>query len=537
MSQLYQPPRVDIPRSTFQRNHSYKTTFDSGYLVPFYVDEALPGDTFNLRVSMFARLATPIVPIMDNMYMDVHFFAVPNRLVWDNWQKFCGEQENPGDSTDFVVPSFPPGTGWAEGTLADYFGLPTEAWPVGQPQPSALPFRAVKLIWNQWFRDQNLQNSLVVPKDDGPDNPADNVALLPRGKRHDYFTSCMPWPQKGPGVDIPIGQLTVRTSASDLVTGSVANPMRLAGPTGAFPAANTLAGFGTGVNSGTIGTGAAGTPTAGTQVHPVNLYADGASSAGGGTINDLRQAVAIQRLLEKDARGGTRYIELLKAHFGVTSPDARLQRSEYLGGTSIPIIINPVAQTSGTANDPSTGYSGSPQGNLAAVGTGAASGVGFTKSFVEHTILIGFVSIRADLSYQQNLNRMWTRKTKHEFYWPSLAHLGEQAVYNYEIYGGNANPTGIFGYQERWSEYRYKPSQITGKFRSNATGTLDWWHLSQDFGATPPTLGATFIQDKPPVERVVAVKDEPEFLFDSYFDLKCARPMPLYSVPGMMDHF
>ncbi|AXH74202.1 MAG: major capsid protein [Microviridae sp.] len=540
MARLYQPPRVDIPRSTFQRNHSYKSTFDSAQLVPFFVDEALPGDTFNLKCSLFARLSTPIVPIMDNLYMDVHFFAVPNRLVWDNWQKFCGEQENPGDSTDYIVPSFPPGTGWGEGTLADYFGLPTEAWPVGQPQPSALPFRAYKLIWNQWFRDQNLQNSLVVDKDDGPDDPAQNTALLKRGKRHDYFTSCLPWPQKGPGVDIPIGQLPVRTSATDLITGAQSNPARWANAAGGFPGSSLTIATGSGVNSGAFGqTATAGTMAGGAQMHPVNLYADGgnAVTGTGGTINDLRQAVAIQRLLEKDARGGTRYIELLKAHFGVTSPDARLQRSEYLGGQSIPIHINPIAQTSPTASDPATGYAKTPQGNLAAVGVGAANGVGFTKSFVEHCIIIGLVSIRADLSYQQNMNRMWTRKTKHEFYWPSLAHLGEQAVYNYEIYGGNANPMGVFGYQERWAEYRYKPSQVTGKFRSNATGTLDWWHLAQDFGATPPTLGATFIEDKPPVERIVAVKDEPEILFDSYMDLKCARPMPLYSVPGLMDHF
>jgi len=519
---MYTPPKAEISRSTFHRNHGYKSTFSSGVLVPFYVDEALPGDTFNLKVSIFARLATALVPVMDNMFMDVQFFAVPNRLVWNNWQKFCGEQETPNASTDYTVPSFPPGTGWSAGTLADYFGLPTQAAPVGSVMPSALPFRAYKLIWNQWYRDQNLQVPVPVDLDDGPDDPAYSTNLLRRGKRADYFTTCLPWPQKGPGVEIPLSgyPLVVPLNANSAPTfnGSTAG--------GPAPLTSTA-----GASDVTIATTIAGSLN---WADP-KLAADLSSGTGGSTINDLRQAVQIQRMYERDARGGTRYVELLKSHFGVTSPDARLQRPEYLGGASIPINVNPVAQTAPQVTD------STPQGNLAGYGIVAASGVGFTKSFVEHSIIIGLVSVRADMTYQQNTNRMWLRKTRFDFFWPALAHLGEQAVTNQEIYN-YSNPTTVFGYQERWAEYRYYPSQVTGKFRSNDPQSLDFWHLAQDFGNTQPVLGPTFIEERPPIARVIAVpgtvqNPEPEFLFDSHFQLKCARPMPLYSVPGMMDHF
>jgi len=519
-----QVPKAEIPRSTFDRSHGHKTTFDAGYLIPFLVDEALPGDTFNVNLTGFARLATPIFPIMDNMYMDTQYFSVPIRLVWDNWQKFNGEQVDPGDSTDYVVPQMvsPAVTGYLANSLHDYFGLPTE---VPLLTHSALWHRAYNLIYNEWYRDQNLQDSVVVDRDDGPDNPADYV-LLRRGKRHDYFTSSLPWPQKGDAVEIPLGTTAlVKTSTTNGVTGAQESVHFLTAAAGAAPATGKTLSFGTNTFGGT---GVGGNSVT-ESVYPSNLYAD-LSTATAATINSLRQAFQIQKIFERDARGGTRYTEIIKAHFGVTSPDARLQRPEYLGGGSSPVNVSPIPQTSSTDAT-------SPQGSLAAMGTALLKNHSFTHSFTEHCLIIGIVSVRADLTYQQGLNRMWSRSTRFDYYWPALAQIGEQAVLRKEIYANVvANNDIVFGYQERYAEYRYKPSIITGEFRSNFATPLDSWHLSQDF-ASAPVLDADFIVENPPIDRVIAVPTEPHFLFDSYIKMRCARPMPVYGVPGLIDHF
>ncbi len=511
-------PQASIPRSTFNRTHAHKTTFDAGWLIPFYVDEALPGDTFNLNATLFVRLNTPLLPIMDNMFLDVHYFFVPLRLLWTNFKRFMGERDpDPDSSVDYVTPKLTStvGTGWLAGTLSDYFGLPTEYPDI---TVAAFHHRAYNLIWNAWFRDENLQDSVTVGStgtqdiDDGPDAEAD-YALLRRGKRHDYFTSCLPWPQKGDAVTLPLGtEARIATDGANDQDVSVWSTI-----TPGYVTMDTQGGVGDQV--------LLDRSTTGNEID--RLYAD-LTLATSATINALREAFQLQRLFERDARGGTRYTELIKSHFGVTSPDARLQRPEYLGGSTAEVNIRAVAQTSVAA--------GTPQGHLAGVGTIMAN-AGFSKSFTEHGVLMGFCSVRAGLTYQEGVPRMFSRSTKVDFFWPSLAHLGEQSVLNQEIYAdGTANDILTFGYQERYAEYRYFPSKITGVFRGNHAATLEAWHLSEFFNALP-TLGAAFIVSDPPLDRCIATPAEPHFNLDSYIQINCARPMPVYGVPGLIDHF
>lgn len=503
-----------IMRSTFRRDHGYKTAFDAGKLIPIFVDEYYPGDTFNLSLTSVCRLATPTVPIMDNIRLDYFFFAVPNRLLWDNWKRFMGERDpNPSSSIDYTVPQItaPAGTGWTVGSLGDYFGIPIG---IAGLASNALAFRAYNLIFNEWFRSQDLVNSVTVDKDDGPDDPADYV-LLSRMKRYDYFTSALPWPEKqGEAVELPLGsEAKIHTAAN---TSGVINVYSDA----AGAARDLYEPSPTGADQIEVHSGLT---TAANY-----LYAD-LSAATASTIAEIREAFQLQKMLERDARGGTRYRELILSHFNVNSPDARQMRPEYLGGGRQYVNITPVAQTS----EPST----DPVGTLGAIGFASGGNIGFTKSFTEHGVIIGMVCAVADLSYQQGMDRFWNRQTRYDYYWPSLSMLSEQPIYNKEIWAdGSANDDLVFGYNERWAELRMKNSLITGVLRSDAASSLDVWHLAQDFAALP-SLNGTFITEQPPISRVVAVPSEPEFIMDAFFRYTCTRPLPVFSTPGHLDHF
>lgn len=541
-------PQVYQKRSRFDRSFVRKMTFDEGKLVPFFVDEVLPGDTVSLTVRDFCRLATPVAPFMDNLYLDKFFFFVPNRLVWEHWQNFCFEQEDPDDSTDYVVPTCQLAGGTAGetgiGTVWDYFALPTGL--TKALNVNVLPFRMYYLIWNEWFRDENLQKSVKIDKSDTnavfkhdrvSDQPSwifstgttyvNGFALAPRGKRFDYFTSALPFQQKGPGVSIGLA------GTADLVLSSNNNPILFSGGDGNsvfenMPLYSAKIGNEVDIQGYTGEIKDKGYLRFGSDIG-LKGYAD-LDSSSIFTISSLRTAFQMQKFYERLARGGSRYTEVLTSFFGVVSPDSRLQRPEYLGGSSKMMNINPVAQTSSTGDI-------TPQGNLAAYGVSASKYHAFTKSFVEHGYIIGLLEVRADLTYQQGINKMWLRSTVYDWYWPTFAHLSEQAILNAEIYAqGTEEDKGVFGYQERYAEYRYHPSEICGHFRSTYTKPLDVWHLSQKFDSLP-TLSDQFIQDKPPVERVVAVKNYPHFLIDIGFKYHTTRAMPMYGIPGLVDHF
>lgn len=575
-SRFSRAPQVDIKRSIFDRSFQHKTTGNVGDLIPFFVDEVLPGDTFVVDTAFVARMTTPIKPVMDNAYIDIFYFAVPNRLLWDHWKEFCGENNTSpwADETEYTIPQLTaPSGGWQKGTIADYMGIPIN---VANISVNALPFRAYALIWNEWFRDQNVQDPCVVSKDDATNagtnaeasaNPANaELGGMPCkvNKFHDYFTSALPEPQKGDPVEIGIGgvasvfekgigeaipvntAITSHAMDNDLMLGIHPTAgQKLQGNEVLRLTSDSASTGGYGVlplYAYSVDAEMAGHFTNPKSISTSNLVVSSSkiaqnlkvdlSSATAATINDLRLAFATQRLLERDARGGTRYTEVLRAHFGVTSPDARLQRPEYLGGKRVPVNMNQVLQMSASSED-------SPQGNTAAYSLTSDVSSSFTYSTTEHCYILGLACVRTDHSYQQGIERMWSRRRRFDFYYPALANIGETAILNKEIYAqGGSGDNQAFGYQEAWAEYRYKPNRISGAFRSQYDQSLDVWHYGDDYSQLPTLSASWMAETTANVDRTLSVPSttEDQMIFDFAIKLKCTRPMPVYSVPGLIDH-
>lgn len=558
---------VNIQRARFNRSCQHKTSFNAGDIIPIFYDEYLPGDTFSIDTSLLIRQPALRRPVMDNSYLDVYFFSVPNRLVWEHWEELMGENKESAwyQAPEYEVPQITsPVGGWRSGTVADYLGLPIG---VEGLSVSALPFRAYALIWNEWFRNQNIFDPVLVNRDDATvqgsngdvyqsDGQLGGAPLKAR-KFFDYFTSALPEPQKGPDVLVegfpssPLGEFPVTTSENTYFVEN-APPLQWATPSGVlgdyvrpdnallrlYRFEDSTLNF----RFATVYDGSSGDPSIqpdlSMSIVPASLVVKNDNLPGFSfTVNDMRTAFQMQRLYEKDARGGTRYTEIIRSHFGVISPDGRLQRPEYLGGKRIPLSVSQVVQQSGTSGDEALGQ----VAGLSVTGDRSSS---FTKSFTEHGMIIGLAVVRTENTYYQGLERHWSRRNRFDFYWPVLNNLGEQPIYNRELYAqGTEEDDEVFGYNEAWAEYRYKPSRLSGAMRPNATadvGTgLIGWTYAQELGSLP-VLGPDFMtQPKEPVDNTLNVTSEnaPQYFGDFYFKNICVRPMSMRSIPGLIDHY